>query len=273
DVLCQQAGPGGGNGGCGPGKCENYCALFPKVCPDESMNQDPCVTNCQGLRDDGNLNSVDDHEGDTIECRLVHLSAATTEPATHCQHARLAKPSAYCTDEALATPHPLSCDDYCKLVSKVCSGDNAVYEDVEQCKAVCKHFPVGEPGDTSEDTLACRKYHTYNAMSAPVTHCAHAGPGGDGHCGDPVTNNCTSYCNLLSEVCPLEYLTTFVDVQGCLDDCATLPDSVSNSGYSVEKAIHPTGAPLPFGCRMVAVSRAAKTPSLCGVVFDPSGCQ
>lgn len=278
DVLCQQAGPAGGTGEgvndrCGPSNCQNYCALFPKVCPEEAMNQEPCVTNCQGLRDDGNLNSVDDHEGDTIQCRLVHLSAATTEPASHCQHARLAKPSAYCTDEALSTPHPLSCDDYCKLIGNVCGASNAVYEDTEQCKAVCKYFPVGEPGDTSGDTLACRKYHVNNAISAPVTHCAHAGPGGDGHCGDTAAGNCISYCSLLSQVCPIEYGTAFLDQQACLDDCAALPDSASNSGYSVEKTLHPANQALPFSCRLLALSRAAVTPTLCGVVFDPSACE
>ena len=272
DQLCQWAGPGGGDH-CGPSNCDNYCALYPKVCPDEAKDQEPCLTNCQGLRDDLSLNSTDDHEGDTIQCRLVHLSAATTEPSSHCEHARLAKPTAYCTDEALATPHPLSCDDYCKLIGKVCSGNSAVYEDTDQCKAVCKHFEVGEPGDQTGDTLACRKYHVQNAISSPSTHCAHAGPGGDGHCGDTVVGNCTSYCELLNQVCPAEFALTLTDLEGCMADCGQLEDSASNKGYSVEKTINQSSSePLPFGCRLLALSRAAVDSSLCASVFDPGAC-
>lgn len=272
DVLCQSAGPGGGKQ-CGPSNCDNYCALFPKVCPEEASTQEPCVTNCRGLRDDLSLSSEADHEGDTIQCRLVHLSAATTEPKSHCQHARLAKPSAYCTDEALPTPHPLSCDDYCKLVTNVCSGSNAVYENAEQCKAVCKYFPVGEPGDTTLDTLACRKYHVNNAIAAPAAHCAHASPGGDGHCGDATVGNCTSYCSLLNQLCQLDFAAAFTDEQACIEDCSGLSDSASDSFYSVEKALHPGATPQPFACRLLALSRAAVTPSLCGVVFEPSACE
>jgi hypothetical protein len=268
--LCQWAGPGGGEH-CGASNCDNYCELIPKVCPTQAKDQLPCVSNCEGLRDDGSLNATDDHEGDTVQCRLVHLSAATTEPASHCEHARLAKPSAYCTDEALATPHPLSCDDYCKLIGKVCSGDNAVYEDTEQCNAVCQYFVVGEPGDQTGDTLACRKYHVHNAISAPATHCAHAGAGGDGHCGDPLVGNCTSYCTLLSQVCPGEFASTLTDMEGCMADCATLEDSGSNKAYSVPKTIAQS-TPLPFGCRLLALSRAAVDGALCSNVFDATGC-
>ncbi|MFZ5894879.1 MAG: hypothetical protein ACOY0T_27710 [Myxococcota bacterium] len=268
--LCQWAGPGGGDH-CGDSNCANYCALFPKVCPEQAEDQEPCITNCQGLRDDLHLNSTDDHEGDTIQCRLVHLSAATAEPASHCGHARLAKPSAYCTDEALPTPHPLSCDDYCKLVGAVCNGKNAVYEDTDQCKAVCKYFEVGEPGDQTGDTLACRKYHVQNAISLPATHCAHAGPGGDGHCGDTVTGSCGAYCSLLSQICPTEFSSTLTDLDGCMADCTALEDSASNKAYSVEKTLHPT-SPLPYGCRLLALSRAAVDKNLCSVVFEPTAC-
>ncbi|MGC4087113.1 MAG: hypothetical protein QM756_04255 [Polyangiaceae bacterium] len=268
--ACQWAGPGGGDH-CGESNCDNYCALFPKVCPDQASSQEPCKTNCLGFRDDGNLNATDDHEGDTIQCRLVHLSAATTEPTSHCQHARLAKPSAYCTDEALKEPHPLNCDDYCKLVDAICSGNAAVYEDVDQCKAVCKYFAIGEVGDQTEDTLTCRKYHTQNAIALPATHCAHAGPGGDGHCGDTMTGNCDSYCSLLNNVCPAELAGAFTDIDGCLADCADLPDSASNMGYSAEKTKHP-GEALPFGCRLLSLSRAAAGKVACGMVLDETSC-
>ncbi len=269
DVYCQQAGPGGATQ-CGPSECDNYCSFFSKVCPDLAATQPSCSASCQGLRDKGSLNSEVDHEGDTLQCRLVHVSAATGDPVAHCPHAQLAHPTAYCTDEAEKPPHPLSCDDYCRLVNHVCAGNVAVYESQEQCKAVCSHLDLGEPGDQALNTVACRKYHSQNAISDATAHCPHAGPGGDGHCGDKEVGNCESYCHLLGEVCSAEFEAEFTDSDGCMTACATWDHSAPNSKFSVEKTLRGQDA---FGCRLLAVSRAAVNQALCAQVMDDSACQ
>jgi hypothetical protein len=96
DTQCWRAGPGGG-GTCGS-DCEAYCALYPLVCPDEASAQgtDDCLERCGELSDQSRFNVTADHGGDTLECRLVHLSSATLEPAVHCAHARLEATEPWC---------------------------------------------------------------------------------------------------------------------------------------------------------------------------------
>jgi hypothetical protein len=296
---CQNAGPGGGAlCGAALGQCQNYCDLFDKVCPDALVQQQgkDCVANCQGLHDNGTLDArtAKDYEGgDTLQCRLVHLTSAAAAPATHCSHARIAFPDLHCRPTEGTVPEgrltSTTCDDYCKLVQHACTGDRQVYEDDEQCLDVCHAFSDrAEPGvvtledptafasvaaadrktytDNEGNTIACRYYHTQNAISIGVAHCAHAGPGGDGHCGNKEVGNCDSYCDLLSAVCPASADTApeLATRESCLESCTNAKDprfasSASNSGYAmlahgdVSGAIDGTG----FPCRMLAAARAA----------------
>ena len=98
---CSAAGPGGGEG-CG-NDCDAYCSLYPKVCPDEAGEQASdeadCRASCAALVDQPNLDVQRDHGGDTIECRLVHLSSATIMPSIHCAHARLEPSVPWCIDQ------------------------------------------------------------------------------------------------------------------------------------------------------------------------------
>jgi len=88
DLHCAEAGPGG-NGTCGS-NCEAYCVVLEQVCgarfDDEFVGRADCNTQCGALADevrfDASMNS-----GDSIQCRLWHLSAASVDPSTHCGHA------------------------------------------------------------------------------------------------------------------------------------------------------------------------------------------
>ena len=105
----------------------------------------------------------------------------------------------------------LSCQAYCTSIMASCTGgDGSVdggamdptrthqqYTGMDQCVATCSTFPVGAASDTSGDTLGCRTYHAGAAATDPATHCPHAGPGGDGVCGDL----CTSYCRITAKYC------------------------------------------------------------------------
>jgi hypothetical protein len=103
----------------------------------------------------------------------------------------------------------LDCPTYCSRVMSACTGANLQYATMDSCVASCAHFPIGTLADTSGNSIGCRMYHAMNAISAPDTHCLHAGPAGGGHCGTP----CEGFCSIVTQVCTTEYPT--------LDSCAT----------------------------------------------------
>lgn len=98
---CSAAGPGGGER-CGS-DCDAYCSLYPRVCPEEAHEQASdeadCLASCAALVDQPSLDVQRDHGGDTIECRLVHLSSASVMPSIHCAHARLEPSVPWCIDQ------------------------------------------------------------------------------------------------------------------------------------------------------------------------------
>ena len=79
---CEHAGPGGGSM-CGATSCEGFCSVAPIICPTQ-WQANTCATRC------GALTSVPPYSisstGDTRECRLYHLTIATTDATTHCPH-------------------------------------------------------------------------------------------------------------------------------------------------------------------------------------------
>jgi hypothetical protein len=101
---------------------------------------------------------------------------------------------------------------YCTTIMKNCTGGdgsvgdggmmdptktNQQYSEMQNCLNTCTTFPVGTAADTSGDTLGCRTYHAGAAAMNATLHCPHAGPGGDGTCGDL----CTSYCRIVAKYC------------------------------------------------------------------------
>lgn len=94
------------------------------------------------------------------------------------------------------------------------------YSDMDDCMNSCQAFPVGTASDTTGDTLGCRdayakKAATNAAMAA--LHCTHAGPGGDGVCGD----NCTGYCDIAMMYCTDANSAKLYDTRvACTADCA-----------------------------------------------------
>jgi hypothetical protein len=143
-----------------------------------------------------------------------------------------------------------------------------VYESLAQCKAVCAALTPGTADDESGNTVACRKYHSYNAILDPMTHCPHTGPGGDGHCGSTAmpdtgsTGNCESYCGLLETACASDFHAAFPGVDSdaqtaCDAACAPLDDAAPDSPYSIAA----TGNNL--SCRLLHLSRALSDATEC----------
>lgn len=268
-VHCPRSGPGGA-GTCGD-DCESYCALLEQACPSAFALTSDCVQQCRGLKDTGAFDVIVDHDGDTLQCRLVHVSSAAVNPAEHCPHAQLL-PTAPCDDPSTSLP---DCESFCQLNLTACSGEHTVYESREQCLDVCAALPQGETGHRTENTVGCRRYHSYSSLVAPATHCSHTGPGGDGHCGldaDDTLANCESYCHLLDQACGEEFAKEFSDLSDCVSDCSSQPKSfgaAADSGYDVASA--QTGGTL--ACRLLHVSRALSDATECASAMGGGDCQ
>jgi hypothetical protein len=253
--FCQAAGPGG-NGLCGS-NCEAYCMLVERedVC-GEILSQVPdCVEKCEAFGDSmrfdvGNSPTVEmDHSGDTVQCRIVHVSTAAKKGATdvdketHCPHADFHS-SLWCVDD------PPTCSRYCDVEEVACQGQHSLYENRAQCEAACEELELGEVNDSTDDTIACRTYHAVSSLSDPGEHCAHAGPTGDGHCGHDVPADeekgtpaefaaCRPYCRLLEAACPTEFGGAFSDGDDCVEQCDASDESfgaAADQEYSVNTA-------------------------------------
>jgi hypothetical protein len=300
-VDCPIAGPGG-SGTCGD-NCDSYCTLMSKACSADEFKMfwlgdvALCASKCRGLRDramDPDLSSTDsrfsalntsarDHNGDTIQCRLFHASAASapTGAPTHCWHAALApqRSSAGEVNPCLGdvgetTPR---CQDYCKLIMTACTDDLAVYETEAQCNKVCEGgFDVGlltddgSGGADVNNTLGCRKTHAYKALIGgpqAVVHCTHSGPSGAGVCG----NDCDSYCTLLERTCSAQFATVG-GMAGCQSSCKSLLGDKSLP-YSVKLA---KSGDSPLACRFLALTTARSEPKKaamsCDAAIGKGGC-
>lgn len=83
-VHCPAAGPGG-DGICGP-NCAGYCSLMLAHCNAPDFDLGDCAAACADVTDPGGYSTAIT-SGDTLQCRLYHVSAATLDPQTHCIHA------------------------------------------------------------------------------------------------------------------------------------------------------------------------------------------
>jgi hypothetical protein len=85
---CPAAGPGG-DGICGE-NCESYCTVLEKACPNEFARFDgagDCVSECEANVPDLGGFDISQDEGNSMQCRLYHVSAASDKPVPHCKHA------------------------------------------------------------------------------------------------------------------------------------------------------------------------------------------
>jgi hypothetical protein len=270
--YCKGAGPGGNNV-CGT-DCEAYCEFFPKACPAsyEYKSTKDCVRYCEGLPSQPDFDVSRDHDGDTIECRLVHASSATTKPAEHCPHAQIRPTKPYCIGKATGAP---TCDDYCNIELAACRGDFAQYESLEQCKAVCDALLPGTNDDEGGNTVACRRYHSFNSTTLPGTHCSHSGPVGDGHCGHDdakagTTGNCEAYCRLIAAACPDEVAASSIaTADECMSECVGLPEAAVDSKYSLTAAADSRG----LSCRVLHAARAFEDKTACASALGGGKCK
>jgi hypothetical protein len=272
---CRSVGAGG-DGACGT-NCESYCQLFEAVCGAiPGLSRGPtCLSECQKIPEDKqtNASAAFSSESDTIQCRLAHLGAASAGKAaenatlteTHCKHAQLH------AGIPCVQPKP-KCEDFCALVDRTCTGAMQQYETTQDCVAICNRgltlsvpLLADTPVDMTNDTVACRRYHAYNAIKAPDgIHCEHAGPTGDGHCGGKV---CPSFCQMSKAACSRDFMTKFGTGEAadaaCEAEClaALTAEGVKDQydhHYSVPKGKAADADPMQ--CRVYQLSKAFVAP-------------
>ncbi|HEX2734630.1 MAG TPA: hypothetical protein VHM70_23660 [Polyangiaceae bacterium] len=272
DVHCPAAGPGGstpaGRDGCG-NNCESYCKLQPAICggTDElTFAQEECEQRCAALPDHHAFDVKKDHDANNVQCRLVHLSSASIgdlAASEHCWHASLTpREQSPCGIPPAAIPN---CQEYCDVVTRSCTGDSAVYDNEQQCLDTCELFEKGTGADRKENTLGCRVYHAYASLESAQTHCPHAGPAGDGHCG---ADNCVTYCSLAKAACEDAYNEAFADDDTCRSTCAGWEGAGKDSGYTALTA----ASGKTVQCRIYHASLAASDKEACDAVFGAAPC-
>ncbi len=167
--------------------CAYYCASIMAVCNATSNQQyldnTTCLSMCAGIPNDAGAGT---QSGDSLACRMYHLSVAATSSAnadTHCPHAG---PYGYGVCGSL-------CDDFCQqyyATNGPCAS-NPSYPSADVCRTYCStaagaDAAAGAPGvAASSPAMLCREYHLENAYNAGGTgggHCAHAGEDGGGIC-------------------------------------------------------------------------------------------
>ena len=270
---CPAAGPGGAPS-CG-NICDSWCTLLEKTCPKQFKDITNCPRACAALKDRGTYDSQIDYEGDTIQCRIQHVANANgsaTAPATHCDHGALVS-NLHCLAPQNKAP---DCAEFCRFNIAACTGDLAVYESTQQCMAVCAALPPGTNGDRTENTMGCRHWHIFNSiMIDPNAHCAHTGPGGDGHCGVDATGktgNCESYCLLAEKACAAGFAAKYASQTACQLDCSTQPDAFGaklDSKYRLATAV--SGNTVQ--CRTLYASRALTDETACPSALGQGACQ
>jgi len=176
------------------------------------------------------------------------------------------------------TPATLDCASYCTEVMANCtSAADAQYGSMESCLKVCSAFPPGKLGDTEGNSLGCRLYHGGGpAVTAPDTHCAHAGiTGGDkdvtdtmaGTCGE----GCDAFCDVALVVCTGAN-KQYDSKETCLTDCKSF--KVDATSYSTADT-----ANNDFGCHAYhltvaatdAMSATAHCPHIVSLTKNPTG--
>jgi hypothetical protein len=145
------------------------------------------------------------------------------------------------------------CQDYCSTVMANCTEDNAVYESISTCHAVCKLLDPGEEGDDSGNSVRCRLRQAIAAgpdgVNEPASHCSGAGPGGEGPDGEALcADNCEGYCSLMQAACD-----DFTSVSECRKACDAVPDL---GGYNTS---HSEGESVQ--CRLWHLSAATLEPN------------
>jgi hypothetical protein len=198
DVDHAEAGAESSSGGSGDDHaqtlCDRYCTAVLASCAGQleqysSLNQ--CLQVCQRLP----AGSPNDHDQNTVECRLRQAQFAQSEPLVYCQS------SGPLGQDKCGS----NCAAYCSLMQLTCTAastagnlEPSYYLDEKSCLVACEGLVPGEhdavsyssspkavPSSYVGNNVFCRSYHVAAALDqgAPDEHCPHA------RGGDPCTSH------------------------------------------------------------------------------------
>lgn len=162
---------------------------------------------------------ADEPEDDTSSLSDTNTSTDTNADDTghnHTAHDITANP-----DQTGDTGSGTLCDQYCATAAEVCMGANSIYSDEAACQTACASMRPGTQGQTTGDTVECRRFHLDLGRVDPITHCPHASEGGGGMCVFANEDLCRRYCGAVSENCT-GINEAFPDPEACLDSCFTI---------------------------------------------------
>jgi hypothetical protein len=110
-----------------------------------------------------------------------------------------------------------SCSKYCSLVTEACTLENAQYVSEKDCLALCENLPLGDAGDESSNSVACRQnFAGTPAHAVPDSYCLAAGPFGASVCG----TRCGAFCQLALTTCkPGTEGAPYESYPACADAC------------------------------------------------------
>jgi hypothetical protein len=123
------------------------------------------------------------------------------------------------------------CVQYCDAIQTTCVQKNAQYQDETSCLATCALIEPGDPESPTGNTIACRNEAVKRAQTTQALdqHCSAAGPSGfDGSSQQVCGDRCTSYCELMAQICAGKSDVAALDLENCLTLCSGVPD---NPGY------------------------------------------
>jgi len=152
--------------------CEDYCNDSITVCRDgnaQYASLGECLTTCSGYATTGDEG---DTKGDTLQCRVYHLSVAETDPELHCPHSGPTG-AGMCVDEVS------DCDRYCAQMHESCQGSASPYESHTECEDTCAN-DIRAAQEETGNTVLCR-INVLNATDGSMTKaqiCEAAGPPG-----------------------------------------------------------------------------------------------
>jgi hypothetical protein len=153
----------------------------------------------------------------------------------------------------------LTCEYYCATINANCTGDNIQYSGGATCMASCLAYNPGALDEMTGNTLGCRIYHAEAAAGTPGLHCRHAGPGGDGQCGD----NCTGFCTLVMHACETQGTPPYLSEGECVLACNGFE---TDPPYSANEQ-----AGNSLACRMYHATAASTVPGThCGHTAEVS---
>ncbi len=170
--------------------CTYYCSNILAVCGgdaglDQYKDLATCTAMCAGIPDDAGFGT---QGGDSLACRMYHLSVASTSSALAAVHCPHAGPYGYGVCGSL-------CNDFCEqyfAAGSPCKTDTTTgFATIDACRTYCAtaagaDAAAGDPGlPQSMPAMLCREYHLENAYQTGTTnnsHCDHAGLTGGGVC-------------------------------------------------------------------------------------------